>query len=243
MNTRTRETFNSLYLGMAYSKSTGLSAAKALVKHNGARYAMARRRYVGLAGQYCSDVPQAILFAHITRINPSFDQAPTAPAIQDNPLIANTVGYLRIPLTYIKDAGLTARMANDIEMCTWVWAKSFNEDSRYLYKTYPNLFPFSNEDFWRCAYARTSLGDVLFDYVWSESLVTSSHTGRVWDRITEMLEIRTKAIANLSALQLKKYLLFEFEYVFQLAKTKGIVHSSGFGKEPVPSQRLMTFLK
>jgi hypothetical protein len=228
---------------MAHTIATGLSAAKALVTHNGARYAMARRRYIGLAGQYCNDIPQSLLFAHITRVNPSFDVAPTAPTAQENPLIANTAGLLRVPITYLKDAGITTRLANDVEMCTWVWCKSFNEDAKYLYRTYPGLFPEANEDFWRCAYARTSLGDVYFDYLWTESRLTSLHTGKVWSHITALLELRNKALGNMTASQLKNYVFYEFEYVFQLAKTKGHVHSTGFGSEPALSQRLTAFFK
>ena len=217
--------------------------ARELTKHNAQRFIQARQRYIGVAGQYCQDVPQVILFAHITRINPSFDMAPTAPAAQDNPLIANTVGFLRLPITYLKDVGLTAYMINDAETCSWVWLKAFNEDSKFLHKTYPSLFPTSNEDFWRCSYARTALGDVLFEYLWTESAITSAHTGNVWNHITEVVDSRKKSIGNLTATHLKKYLLFEFEYVFQLAKKYGPITSSGFGREPAPSARIMSFLK
>lgn len=217
--------------------------ARELVKHNAQRFVTARQRYIGVAGQYCQDVPQTLLFAHLTRVNATFDTAPIAPPAQDNPLIANTAGFLRVPITYVKDAGLTSYMVNDAETCSWVWLKSFNEDARFLYKTYPTLFPASNEDFWRCAYARTALSDVLFGYLWSESSITSEHAGNVWRRILDVLETRTKAMGNLSASQLKKYVFFEFEYVFQLAKKYGTVQSSGFGKEPIPSPRILSFLK
>jgi hypothetical protein len=228
---------------MSYTKVTGISMARELVKHNAQRFTMARQRYIGVAGQYCQDVPQTILFAHITRVNATFDMAPVAPAAQDNPLIANTVGFLRLPITYLKDVGLTAYMVNDPETCSWAWLKAFNEDSKFLHKTYPDLFPTANEDFWRCAYARTALGDVLFGYLWSESEITSLHASNVWNHILEVLETRTKAIGNLTVAQMKKYVFFEFEYVFQLAKKYGTVQSTGFGKEPVPSPRVMSFLK
>lgn len=228
---------------MTFTRVTGSAMARELAKHNSQRFVLARQRYVGAVSQYCQDVPQSLVYAHVTRVNPSFDPAPVAPETKDNPLIANTTGFLRLPITYLKDHGLTVYMVNDAETCAWAWLKSFNEDSKYLHKTYPNLFPASNEDFWRCAYARTSLGDVLFDYLWTECNVTSDHASHVWDHITEVVDLRTKTIGSLTAADLKKYLFLEFDYVFQLAKKYGPIHSTGFGKEPIPSPRIMSFLK
>jgi hypothetical protein len=181
---------------VAYTKLTGNSAAVALLKHNQGRYALAQKNYSVYATQYCMDVPHAYMFAHITRVNPSFDPSPTPPEASANPLLANTYGYLRVSPTAAADCGASVAALSNQEMCTYVWSKAFNVDAQFLRQTYPAMFPTASEDFWRCAYGRMALGDLTFDALWSECSIRSSHAGRVWDHLTEMTELRTKAIGT-----------------------------------------------
>jgi hypothetical protein len=227
---------------MAYTKKTGLSAATQLISHNKQRYDLAQKFYSSLAAQYCTDIPNSFLFAHLVRVNPNFDSNPTPPEKAENPLTANSYGYLRVNQTSITNSGLSISKMGNLEACTYAWCKAFNEDSRYLHQQYPTFFDAPNEDFWRCAYARMALGDLTFDGLWSECGIRLSHKGRVWDHIMELTEVRSKAVGVLDQRSLKKFVLFEFEFVAQLVKLKGRAYSSGYGREPVMSNTLLGLL-
>ena len=227
---------------MAYTKETGYSAAVALVKHNNVRFMKAQRNLATIAAQYCTDIPTAFFFAHLVRVNPDMVPAPEAPAADANPLLANTYGMFRNSPTAATDCGVSPGALVDPEMSAYVWCKTCNVDARYIKETYSAWFPASSEDFWRCAYARTALCDYTFDALVSEVALNSTHISNVWTHITNVVDTRKKGIGPLSILQLKKYVLFELEFVAQLAKIKGRLYSNGFGIEPLPSKRLMGYI-
>lgn len=227
---------------MAYTRTTGLSAALQLLAHNKQRYDLAQKFYSALAAQYCTDIPHSFLFSHLVRVNPNFDSNPIPPEKADNPVTANCYGYLRVSLTSITNAGMSVDKMGNLEACTYAWCKAFNEDAKYLHQLYPTYFDAPNEDFWRCAYARTALGDLTFDGLWSECNVRPSHKGYVWEFIKEITEARNKAVGILNQRALKKYVLYELEFVAQLAKRKGRMYSSGYGREPVMSNTLLGLL-
>lgn len=227
---------------MAYTKQTGRSAATQLLVHNQRRYDLAQKFYSALAAQYCTDIPHAYMFAHLVRVNPNFDNNPTPPEKIENPLITNCYGYLRVSHTSITNAGMSVDKMSNLEACTYAWCKAFNEDAKYIHQTYPTYFESPNEDFWRCAYARTALGDLTFDGLWSECDVRLGHKGRVWDHITDMTGARNKAVGILDQRALKRYVLYELEFVTQLVKLKGRSYSSGYGREPSMSNTLLGLL-
>lgn len=227
---------------MAYTKDTGYSAAVALVKHNLVRFSMAQRNLATLASQYCTNIPTAFFFAHVIRVNPDMVHAPTAPSFEENPLLHDSYGMFRNSPTAATDCGVAPAILTDPEMSAYVWCKACNVDARYIKGAYSAWFPEPSEDFWRCAYARTCLGDYTFDALLSEAAINSNHISNVWERLTSVVSTRKKGIGPLSVIQLKKYVLFEFEFVAQLAKLKGRLYSSGFGIEPLPSKRLMGYI-
>ena len=227
---------------MAYTKATGYSAALALVRHNNPRFAKAQRNLANFAAQYCIDIPTSLFFAHVIRVNPDMVAAPIAPSAEENVLISNTYGMFRNTPTAATDCGVAPAALVDPEMSAYVWCKTCNMDAATLKNSYSAWFPTASEDFWRCAYAKTALGDHIFDALMSEAALNSTHISNVWEHITNVVEGRKKGIGPLSVLHLKKYVLFELEFVAQLARLKGRMYSTNFGIEPLPSRRLMGYM-
>jgi len=224
---------------MAYTKETGLTAAVALARINGARFGAAQKNLATLAAQYCMGMPNAFFFAHLVRVNPDMLPAPPMPPAAENPLLASTYGMFRNSPTAATDCGVAPAALADPEMSAYVFSKTLNQDARQIKNSYSKWFPTPTEDFWRCAYARTALGDLNFDSLVSEAAINSTHVSNVWSHLTDVVSARKSALGTLSNLQLKKYVLFELEFVAQLAKLKGRLYSNDFGLEPLPSKRLM----
>ena len=187
-----------------------------MAKLNGDAYKTVETIFGTYIDRYLGDAPRCLPLAHILRCNSDLANVPG--------------GYMRTSDTHAHDAGMTPTDMLDPQNSIYAWLKALNEDSLYLYTTYPSVFTDYNEDFWRCAYLRHQLGEASFAKLWLDAGITGAHA---YDALTEHVVETRKSIITWPVRKLKTFVLYECEFTFQLAKLRGILRSKGPGRVPV----------
>lgn len=212
-------------MGMTIER--GLTAAIHLAKRNLIQYDKAVVRYGGIIDSYIGEVPRTMLFAHILRINPQIYQSPNFKDYRQ--------GFMGVTPLQANNAEVEmSKISADPAVCAYVYSRELNRVSYDLYTTHSDLFTETGEDFWRCAYLRTTLEDAPFSYLWDLHPPTTADA-KVYDVLLYSVNNLNRSLAGLPVPKAKELILKDCEFVFQLASMKGSLITTGAGIEPVPS--------
>ena len=214
-------------MGMTIER--GRDAAIALARRNSKQFDDAVRRYGGIIDTYIGQAPRTLLVSHILRVNPTLFKSPV---FQDY-----RYGFMGATFQQAKNAEVSTRkISSDPAVCAYVYSRDLNRVSYDLYTTHSSLFTETNEDLWKCAYLRTTLGDSVFNLLWNMHVPTTIDNS-VYDILRYSVNDLNKALAGISPTKVKELVLKDCEFVFQLAASKGSMVTEGPGIEPVPPSR------
>ncbi len=212
---------------MSMTIEYGLTAAIQLAQRNTAQFDNAVIRYGSRVDLYIGEAPRTLLLAHILRINPQLVETPIFKDYR--------VGFMGVTPLQASTAEVDmSKISGDPAICAYVFSRELNRVSYDLYTTYPDLFTETNEDFWRCAYLRITLGDLMFDTIWNLHPPASTDDS-IYDVLLYSVNNLNKSIMGMRPSKLKALVFKDCEFVFQLASLKGSLITSGPGIEPVPA--------
>jgi len=212
---------------MSMTIEYGLTAAINLARRNVRQYAKAVQQYGSRVDMYLGEAPRTLLLSHILRINPQLVQSPVFKDQRE--------GFMGVTPLQASTAEVDmSKISENPAICAYVYSRELNRVSYNLYTTYPDLFTEPREDLWRCAYLRTTLGDVMFNALWSLHPPVSTDDN-IYEVLRYSVNTMRKSLMGIRASKVKVLVLKDCEFVFQLALLKGSLSTSGPGIEPVPA--------
>lgn len=214
-------------MGMTIER--GATAAVELAKRNLNKYNEAVRLYGNVIDLYRGEAPRPLLISHILRVNTNLF---TSPKFKDYRQGFMGVNPLQANLAEVE----MSKISGDPAVCAYVYSRDLNRVSYDIYTTYPSLFTETGEDFWRCAYLRTTLGDEAFSTVWDMHPPTSADES-IYEVLLYSVNNLSRALMGQPVPMVKELVLKDCEFVFQLALLKGALITEGAGIEPVPLSR------
>lgn len=211
-------------MGMTIER--GLAAAIQLAQRNLTQYDNAAIKYGSIIDLYIGEAPRTLLLAHILRVNPQLYPSPSFTDYRR--------GFMGVTPFQANNAEVEmSKISGNPAVCAYVYSRELNRVSYDLYTTYSTLFTELDEDLWRCAYLRTTLGDAAFEYLWDLHPPTSADESK-YDVLLYSVNNLDKALLGMRVPLAKELVLKDCEFVFQLVSLKGTFLTSGPGIEPVP---------
>jgi len=189
-------------------------------------YRQAQRMYGRMIDPYLGDAPRALGLAHLVRVNPKLEAAPT-------PTRDRRRGFLFATITMAATAGIKWEKLDDPLTCAYVWGRDIYADSKKLYQEQSYWFTAGSTDFWKCVYLKHAFGDTAFSIIWKQR-DTSQAT--VYDSLLYAVNALQRALPATTVVQQRRLAMTDCAYVFEMAKRGGGMNSAGYGIEPVLRQ-------
>lgn len=186
-------------------------------------YRKAKLKFGRLIDPYRGHAPKALGLAHLLRVNPTLEVAPTPTKDRRRGFMLATIGMART-------AGIDWENLDEPLTCAYVWGRDINADAKSLYFENTDLFPQSNSDFWKCAYLKHVLGNAAFSVVWQARDTTQS---TIYDSLLYAVNPLRKSLPGWPIIKLRHTVLIGCAFVFEVAKRGGGLTSEGYGIEPV----------
>jgi len=174
--------------------------------------------YGGYIDTYKSEAPRSLCIAHILRTNPK--------------LATLLTGVMRVDISYADDYAVPAENLTKDIASIYVFCRSLNREALTLYTNNPTLFSTPYADLWKCAYLKIALRPRSFNALWD--LVSPRTTP--YETILSYVETMRQSIVDWPVRKLRRYVLYDCDFVIQLAGIKGSLNSSGVGVEPIPPE-------
>lgn len=172
---------------------------------------------------YNGDAPKSLGISHLLRVNSSLETAPT-------PSTDRRRGFMFATVKMAEEAGVSWEKLDEPLTCAYVWGRDINSDSKNLYAANKSLFVSPNSDFWKCAYLKHVLGDTAFAMLWQSRDKTQATN---YDALLYAVNNLTRSLPGWPIIKLRKTVLVDCAYVYELAKRGGGLTSSGYGIQPV----------
>lgn len=192
-------------------------------------YKQAVQRYGRIVTPMLNDIPRALAFAHLLRVNPELVGAPAATWDQRK-------GFMRVTHVATEQTGISWDAAEEIPNNAYIWGWDLNTAGPIFQRANPSFFKTPTVDFWKCLYTQHALGTRVFDFLWKKR---DSSNASQSDAVVTALLLWGKHIAGWSYTRLKHTLTVELPYVFAVAAINGSLNSTGFGLRPVLSESRM----
>ena len=204
----------------------GRRAGIATAKRNLPRYAKAETRFRDLLLRYRSDIPYALIVAHLIKVNPKLSTNPDPKG--------NRKGFLYTRIEIARFASLDWNRMHQPEACAYAWCLDLNRCARILYTNNKSLFPTPSVDFWKCVYLQYSLGPTAFNIVWNAASPRASE-GEVYPQLVYAVNSLNRSLPGWPAGKLQREVLVGMEEVFYTWRVKGTGVIDGYGRPPVTS--------
>lgn len=197
-------------------------------------YRKAFQKFGRIVTPMLNDVPKALAFAHILRVNPKLEGSPALSWDQRK-------GFLRVTHAATDATGISWEEVEDLDKNAYVWGWDLNSAGPPFQRANAAFFPTSSPDFWQCLYARHVFGPQVFDFLWE---MRDTSQSKQFDALVYAVTTWGKHVAGWSYTRLKSTVTVELPYVFAVAKINGTLSSKGFGIRPVlsSSRTLQTLL-
>jgi len=210
---------------------SGKQAAKVLVNSNKKSYELASQTFGGLIDKYLGSAPRSLIISHILLVNPLLSLTPQPRGY--------TRGVFQVRIDDAREYEIEWEKLEDPEVNAYVWSRALNDSAHYLYTTYPDYFPKTEEDFWKCTYLRQHLSPPMFDTLWQESTLSKLDADNIYTKLQESVESRKRSLLGMPVAELRKIVFLNVEYVFQFAQSQRMLQSTTSGIEPTPSSRVI----
>lgn len=207
----------------------GRRAGEATAKRNLSRYEKAEARYRDVLLRYRSDIPYALVVAHVIKVNPNLSNSPEPKQ--------NRKGFLYARIEMARFAAIDWNRMHDPEACAYVWCFDLNRSARILYTNNTNLFPRPSIDFWKCVYLQYWLGPTVFNILWNRASPRSEN-GEVYPQLLYVVNSVNKSLPGWPVAKLQQEVLVGLEEVFYTWRVKGTSVIDGYGRPPVTSDTL-----
>jgi len=209
---------------MTITIEQGQRSGEAIAKRNLSRYADAETKFRRYVTEYRSDVPYALVFAHLIATNPKLTSRPATWRSRE--------GFLYAGLEAARYASLDFNRAVEPEVCAYLWSLELNRNAQLLYTNNPKLFPTPSIDLWKCAYLQYRLGKALWNSLWLAASPQAS-AGEVYPQLVYVVNALTRSIAGWPVEKLKREVLVTLEQIFYTWRVKGTSVIDGSGRIPV----------
>lgn len=201
----------------------GLKSAKILASKNKALFVRAERVFGKTITPFVGNWPKSVAVAHVVNVNP---QLLTVPPITSD----RRRGFMYASYAAVNKSGVAWQKLDEPVTGAYVWGYDVNSTSLSLYTSNQTVFTEPNEDFWKCAYAAHIVGPSTFNYIWNRR--TSSYT-LTFANLLDGVNNLNKNLPNWPIVKLKTALFIGCNYVFELARGRGSMVSTGYGIQPV----------
>lgn len=175
----------------------------------------ATRQYGRLIAPMLGAIPPGLATGHLVRVNPTLISAP--PITLDR-----RRGFLAATQDGARAAGIDWTRLDEPTICAYSWCREVNTSATELYQENKDLYTTPDSNFWKTVYLRYVLGIPMFDVVWDQS----------GDYLYPALVYAVNTMRSFP-LSMKKVVLVDLPYTFELATKKGGLHSKVFGIQPV----------
>lgn len=175
----------------------------------------AARQFGWLISPMIGHIPMGLALGHLARVNPTLVTIP--PITLDR-----RRGFLNATQDGAREAGLDWTKLDDPTTCAYCWCREMNLGALELYQDNEDLYPTADANFWKTAYLRHVLGAPMFEVVWGIS----------GDYVYPALVYAVNATRQIP-INIKKTVLVDLPYTFEMASRKGGLYSKGFGIQPV----------
>ncbi len=202
----------------------GRLSGEAIAKRNISKYAEAETKYRRYVTEYRSDVPYALVLAHLITTNPKLTSRPDVWRSRE--------GFLYAGLEAARYASLDFNRAYVPEVCAYLWSLELNRNAQLLYTNNRKLFPTPSIDLWKCAYLQYRLGVSLWNALWLAAAPQASE-GDVYPQLVYVVNGLTRPLAGWPVEKLKREVLVTLEQVFYTWRVKGTSVIDGAGRIPV----------
>jgi hypothetical protein len=192
-------------------------------------YKQAVQRYGRVVTPMLNDVPRALAFSHLLRVNPELSSSPEITWDQRK-------GFLRVTHDATAQTGISWETAEEISNNAYIWGWDLNTAGPIFQRANPSFFKTPTADFWKCLYTQHALGPRVFDFIWKRR---NTNVESQFDAVVAAMLAWGKHIAGWSYTRLKHTLMVELPYVFAVAAINGSLVSKGFGLRPVLSESRM----
>jgi len=214
---------------MSMTVSSGSASARLKASESVSLFDQGNRLFGRLIDTYRSDVPSGLALAHLINVNPDLKEI--TPIARDR-----RRGFMKASATAAMDAEIAWKELDDPPTCAYVWGREINKDSLNLYTNNTSLFTTPSKDFWSTAYLKYILGDTLFTTLFNMRDTTQA---TVYSSILYAVNNLNRSLLGVPIITLKKTVLFDSQFVVELAKKSGTLSSTGFGLQPVLSRDAM----
>ena len=208
---------------MTLTVESGLRSAKLRASESVKTYDDGNRLYGRLLEAYRGDAPRGLALAHLVNVNPLLEPIP--PVLRDR-----RRGFMKATVTMSIEAGVGWEELDDTTTCAYVWGRDINSDSLNLYTTNQSIFSSADRDFWSTSYLKHRVSDPVFSFLWN---IRDTSQSTVFDSIIYRVSTLRKNVLGFPILMLKKIVLYDCQFVVELAKAAGTLSSTGFGLQPV----------
>lgn len=172
---------------------------------------------------YNGDAPKSLGISHLLRVNPALEVSPT-------PSSDRRRGFMYATVNMADEAGIPWENLDEPLTCAYVWGRDINSDSKSLYSANTSSFSSPNPDFWKCAYLKHVLGNTAFALLWQSRDKTQATN---YNALLYAVNALTRSLPGWPIIKLRKTVLYECAYVYELAKRGGGLNSTGYGIQPV----------
>jgi len=210
---------------MQLTPERGQKAARTKAIASTDEYHKAQRLYGRMIEPYLGDAPRALGLAHLVRVNPKLEAAPT-------PTLDRRRGFLFATITMANMAGVKWEKLDDPMTCAYVWGRDINSDAKGLYEEQSYWFTTGGADFWKCAYLRHVFGDTAFSVIWNQR---DTAQATIYDSLLYAVNDMQRALPGTTVVKQRRLAMSDCAYVFEMAKRGGGMNSAGYGIEPVLS--------
>lgn len=185
-----------------------------------ALFEKASQQYGRLIKPMMGEVSRSLALAHVLRVNPELLMTP--PVTLDR-----RRGFMLATREGATAAGIEWKSLDDPSTCAYSWGREMNQGATDFYKKNTDIFTTPDDDFWKIIYLRHVLSVPLFDVLWGMA------TDTTYSGIVYAVNTLRHSPMGLPIATLKRLVLVDMEYVFELALRKGGMKSSKFGIQPV----------
>ena len=138
---------------------------------------------------------------------------------------------MRVNITSAKEFGVPKKNLVKDLTSIYVFCRQLNRDAQFLYTNNTSLFSYPYTDLWSCAYLRSALNSRAFDTLWT---LAAPHSTPVYEVLLSYVSTMNTSLVDWPVRKLRKFVLYDCEFVISLAKYQAPLISSGTGKEPIP---------
>ena len=186
-------------------------------------YQKATARFGTIIEPYRGDAPLTLGLCHVLRVNPQLFVSPEPSKDRRRGFMFATIGMAR-------EAGVKWEELDKPTTCAYIWGRDINADGKNLYSNNQTVFSEPDADFWKCAYMKHTLGDAAFKAVWAARDNTQP---TVYASLLYAVNDLKRSLPGWPVMILRKTVLVDLPYVFEMTKRGGKLYSDGYGVEPV----------